>query len=114
MIVQCVHDFPNEYLGECSHVGKPVEGGGATFRAWAPLATAVYINGTFGVRRKLDRPPIFYLRETPMDIGQAFSVLQPKAIRTISGLSDREAAAISEILTHGNLRRPRRSRIATA
>jgi len=23
-------------------------GGGATFRAWAPLATAVYINGTFG------------------------------------------------------------------
>jgi len=25
-----------------------VEGGGATFRAWAPLATAVYINGTFG------------------------------------------------------------------
>lgn len=25
-----------------------VDGGGATFRAWAPLATAVYINGTFG------------------------------------------------------------------
>ena len=25
-----------------------VSGGGATFRAWAPLATAVYINGTFG------------------------------------------------------------------
>jgi 1,4-alpha-glucan branching enzyme len=25
-----------------------VLGGGATFRAWAPLATAVYINGTFG------------------------------------------------------------------
>ncbi len=25
-----------------------VTGGGATFRAWAPLATAVYINGTFG------------------------------------------------------------------
>jgi len=25
-----------------------VPGGGATFRAWAPLATAVYINGTFG------------------------------------------------------------------
>jgi 1,4-alpha-glucan branching enzyme len=25
-----------------------VAGGGATFRAWAPLATAVYINGTFG------------------------------------------------------------------
>ena len=25
-----------------------VNGGGATFRAWAPLATAVYINGTFG------------------------------------------------------------------
>jgi 1,4-alpha-glucan branching enzyme len=25
-----------------------VEGGGATFRAWAPLANAVYINGTFG------------------------------------------------------------------
>lgn len=23
-------------------------GGGATFRAWAPLANAVYINGTFG------------------------------------------------------------------
>ena len=23
-------------------------GGGATFRAWAPLATAVYINGTLG------------------------------------------------------------------
>src|SRR5215472_12640012 len=25
-----------------------VPGGGATFRAWGPLATAVYINGTFG------------------------------------------------------------------
>jgi 1,4-alpha-glucan branching enzyme len=25
-----------------------VSGGGATFRAWAPMATAVYINGTFG------------------------------------------------------------------
>jgi 1,4-alpha-glucan branching enzyme len=25
-----------------------VDGGGATFRAWAPLATAIYINGTFG------------------------------------------------------------------
>jgi 1,4-alpha-glucan branching enzyme len=25
-----------------------ISGGGATFRAWAPLATAVYINGTFG------------------------------------------------------------------
>jgi 1,4-alpha-glucan branching enzyme len=25
-----------------------LNGGGATFRAWAPLATAVYINGTFG------------------------------------------------------------------
>jgi len=25
-----------------------VSGGGATFRAWAPLASAVYINGTFG------------------------------------------------------------------
>jgi 1,4-alpha-glucan branching enzyme len=25
-----------------------VPAGGATFRAWAPLATAVYINGTFG------------------------------------------------------------------
>ena len=25
-----------------------VDGGGATFRAWAPLATAVYVNGTFG------------------------------------------------------------------
>jgi 1,4-alpha-glucan branching enzyme len=25
-----------------------VDGGGATFRAWAPLATRVYINGTFG------------------------------------------------------------------
>src|SRR5580704_6743076 len=25
-----------------------VPGGGATFRVWAPLATAVYINGTFG------------------------------------------------------------------
>jgi len=25
-----------------------VSGGGATFRAWAPLANAVYINGTFG------------------------------------------------------------------
>jgi 1,4-alpha-glucan branching enzyme len=25
-----------------------VPGGGATFRAWAPLANAVYINGTFG------------------------------------------------------------------
>jgi len=25
-----------------------VNGGGATFRAWAPLATAVYINGNFG------------------------------------------------------------------
>ncbi|HET7440852.1 MAG TPA: alpha amylase C-terminal domain-containing protein [Terriglobales bacterium] len=25
-----------------------VNGGGATFRAWAPLATAVYINGAFG------------------------------------------------------------------
>ena len=24
-----------------------VDGGGATFRVWAPLATAVYINGTF-------------------------------------------------------------------
>jgi len=24
-----------------------VSGGGATFRAWAPLASAVYINGTF-------------------------------------------------------------------
>jgi len=23
-------------------------GGGATFRAWAPLASAVYVNGTFG------------------------------------------------------------------
>jgi hypothetical protein len=25
-----------------------VPGGGATFRAWAPLSSAVYINGTFG------------------------------------------------------------------
>jgi 1,4-alpha-glucan branching enzyme len=25
-----------------------VSGGGATFRAWAPLAAAVYLNGTFG------------------------------------------------------------------
>jgi 1,4-alpha-glucan branching enzyme len=25
-----------------------VSGGGATFRAWAPLASAVYVNGTFG------------------------------------------------------------------
>lgn len=25
-----------------------IEGGGATFRAWAPLATGVYVNGTFG------------------------------------------------------------------
>ena len=25
-----------------------INGGSATFRAWAPLATAVYINGTFG------------------------------------------------------------------
>jgi len=24
-----------------------VSGGGATFRAWAPLAAAVYLNGTF-------------------------------------------------------------------
>jgi len=30
-----------------------VSGGGATFRAWAPLATAVYINGTFGGGRRI-------------------------------------------------------------
>jgi len=29
-------------------MGANLVGGGATFRAWAPLATAVYINGTFG------------------------------------------------------------------
>jgi 1,4-alpha-glucan branching enzyme len=35
--------FPNTAMG-----ANLVAGGGATFRAWAPLAIAVYINGTFG------------------------------------------------------------------
>jgi 1,4-alpha-glucan branching enzyme len=34
---------PNTPLG-----ANLVNGGGATFRAWAPLASAVYVNGTFG------------------------------------------------------------------
>ena len=29
-------------------MGANLIGGGATFRAWAPRATAVYVNGTFG------------------------------------------------------------------
>jgi 1,4-alpha-glucan branching enzyme len=29
-------------------MGANLTGGGATFRAWAPRATAVYVNGTFG------------------------------------------------------------------
>jgi 1,4-alpha-glucan branching enzyme len=35
--------LPNTPMG-----ANLVSGGGATFRAWAPLATAVYINGSFG------------------------------------------------------------------
>jgi 1,4-alpha-glucan branching enzyme len=34
---------PNTLMG-----ANLVSGGGATFRAWAPLASAMYINGTFG------------------------------------------------------------------
>src|SRR5215471_21420204 len=34
---------PNTAMG-----ANLLAGGGATFRAWAPLASAVYINGTFG------------------------------------------------------------------
>ena len=34
---------PNTSLG-----ANLIDGGGATFRAWAPLAMAVYVNGTFG------------------------------------------------------------------
>jgi hypothetical protein len=34
---------PNTLMG-----ANLVAGGGATFRAWGPLASAVYINGTFG------------------------------------------------------------------
>src|ERR1039457_5371390 len=37
---------PNTAMG-----ANLVSGGGATFRAWAPLATAVYINGTFGGKK---------------------------------------------------------------
>jgi len=34
---------PNTSMG-----ANLIDGGGATFRAWAPLAMAVYVNGTFG------------------------------------------------------------------
>jgi 1,4-alpha-glucan branching enzyme len=34
-----------------------VSGGGATFRAWAPLASGVYINGTFGGMLKTGQTP---------------------------------------------------------
>ena len=37
---------PNTAMG-----ANLVSGGGATFRAWTPLATAVYINGTFGGKK---------------------------------------------------------------
>ena len=39
----------DQHLPKYSHGRKPgCSGGGTTFRAWAPLASAVDINGTFG------------------------------------------------------------------
>ena len=54
--IQCLHnsqdratyDFSGQHLPEYSHGANLVSGGGTTFRAWAPLASAVYISGTFG------------------------------------------------------------------
>ena len=35
-------------ISETTPMGANLVAGGATFRAWAPLASAIYINGTFG------------------------------------------------------------------
>src|ERR1700735_538198 len=41
-----------------------VAGGGATFRAWAPRATAVYVNGVFGgVERSGQTPDLLMLND---------------------------------------------------
>src|SRR5215470_4871237 len=42
-MISQVNITPNTPMG-----ANLVSGGGATFRVWAPLATAVYVNGTFG------------------------------------------------------------------
>jgi len=39
-------------------MGANLINGGATFRAWAPRATAVYVNGTFGGVARSGKPTI--------------------------------------------------------
>jgi 1,4-alpha-glucan branching enzyme len=41
-------DFAEEYLAEYSHGCKPGQWRQRDFSRWAPLAAAVYLNGTFG------------------------------------------------------------------
>ena len=40
--------MPQTNITADTPMGANLNGGGATFRAWAPRATAVYVNGTFG------------------------------------------------------------------
>jgi hypothetical protein len=67
--------------------------GGATFRAWAPRATAVYVNGTFGGTPMTGQTNALLMakdtRRTPMDIGRASSPTRARATSTIFGSSGR-------------------------
>jgi 1,4-alpha-glucan branching enzyme len=50
--------LPQANITADTPMGANLIGGGATFRAWAPRASAVYVNGTFAGLRRRVRPMI--------------------------------------------------------
>lgn len=47
--------LPKDHIGPSTRMGANLEADGATFRVWAPAASAVYVNGVFsGVNRFID------------------------------------------------------------
>ena len=99
---------PNTPLG-----ANLVSAGGATFRAWAPLASAVYINGTFGGAAMTGQRLTFCSLGMRMATGQVLSRPHRRAIHISSGSSVREAPGLNAIRTHANWRQPQHSRTVT-
>ena len=62
-----------------------MDGGGATFRLWAPLASAVYVNGTFGGTWQSGQTDDLLMAKDGMGTGRDSLLTRRKAILTITG-----------------------------
>jgi 1,4-alpha-glucan branching enzyme len=89
-------------------------GGGATFRAWAPLASAIYINGTFAGTPTTGQTPNLLLAEDANGYWSGFVSTAQEGDPYRFWVEGREAAGTNAILTRASSHQLPHSPTATA